>query len=218
MKKIFHVSGTTIPGGGPEHIFQLIKRLNQNEWEVAICTLKDGLYWEKFKSLNIKTYNLALRIISLKTACKFFLILRKEKPDLIHTHGKGPGLYGRLIGSFLNIPVIHTFHGFHYQDIQFPTRWFHLAAETFLSLFTDQHIFVSTGEKNRARVLKFLDEENSTVIHNGVDHEHIDSLATTRNKALKLSGTENWEKNKILGTISRLSPEKGILCLLAAFL
>ena len=78
MKKIFHISGTTIPGGGPEHIFQLIKRLNQNEWEVVICTLKDGLYWEKFKSLNIKTYNLALRIISLKTACKFFLILRKE--------------------------------------------------------------------------------------------------------------------------------------------
>ena len=217
MKKIFHISGTTIPGGGPEHIFQLIKRLNQNEWEVAICTLKDGLYWEKFKSLKIKTYNLALRIISLKTACKFFLILRKEKPDLIHTHGKGPGLYGRLIGSFLNIPVIHTFHGFHYQDIPFPTRWFHLAVETLLSLFTNHHIFVSTGEKNRARVLKFLDEENSTVIHNGVDHEHIDSLATTRNKALKLSGTENWEKNKILGTISRLSPEKGILCLLAAF-
>jgi glycosyltransferase involved in cell wall biosynthesis len=217
MKKIFHVNGTTTSGGGPEHIFQLIKRLNQNEWKVVICTLKDGLYWGKFKSLNIKTYNLALRIISLKTACKFFLILGKEKPDLIHTLGKCPGLYGRLIGSFLNIPVIHTFHGFHYQDIPFPTRWFHLAAETFLSLFTDQHIFVSTGEKNRARVLKFLDEENSTVIHNGVDHEHIDSLATTRNKALKLSGTENWEKNKILGTISRLSPEKGILDLLAAF-
>ena len=217
MKKIFHISGTTIPGGGPEHIFQLIKRLNQNEWEVAICTLKDGLYWEKFKSLNIKTYNLAFRIISLKTVWEFFLILRKEKPDIIHTHGKGPGLYGRLIGSFLNIPVIHTFHGFHYQDIPFPTRWFHLAVETFLSLFTDQHIFVSTGEKNRARVLKFLDEENSTVIHNGVDHEHIDSLSITRNKALKLSESENWEKNKILGTIARLSPEKGILCLLTAF-
>ncbi|SVD01107.1 uncharacterized protein METZ01_LOCUS353961, partial [marine metagenome] len=44
MKKIFHINGTTTPGGGPEHIFQLIKRLNQNEWEVVICTLKDGLY------------------------------------------------------------------------------------------------------------------------------------------------------------------------------
>jgi len=217
MKKIFHISGTTMPGGGPEHIFQLLKRLNQNEWEILICTLKDGLYWEKFNSLGIKTYNLALRILSLKTAYKLFLILRKEKPDLIHTHGKGPGLYGRIISSFLNIPVIHTFHGFHYEDLPVFTRWLHLTVETLLSLFTNHHIFVSMGEKSRARVLKFLDEENSTVIHNGVDHEYIRNLPISRNAALKLSASENWEPNKILGTISRLSPEKGILGLLAAF-
>ena len=64
MKKIFHVSGTTIPGGGPEHIFQLLKRLNRNEWETIICTSNDGFYWKKFNSLEIKTYNLDLRVIS----------------------------------------------------------------------------------------------------------------------------------------------------------
>ena len=217
MKKIFHISGTTIPGGGPEHIFQLLKRLNRNEWKIIICTSKDGPYWEKFNSLGIKTYNLALRILSLKTSFKLFLILRKEKPDLIHTHGKGPGLYGRIISSFLNIPVIHTFHGFHYEDLPIVTRWFHLAVENLLSLFTDHHIFVSFGEKNRARVLKFLDEENSSVIHNVIDHEYIRNLPVTRNAALKISDSENWKSKKILGTIARLSPEKGILCLLAAF-
>ena len=217
MKKIFHISGTTIPGGGPEHIFQLLKRLNRNEWKIIICTSKDGPYWEKFNSLGIKTYNLALRILSLKTSFKLFLILRKEKPDLIHTHGKGPGLYGRIISSFLNIPVIHTFHGFHYEDLPIVTRWFHLAVENLLSLFTDHHIFVSFGEKNRTRVLKFLDEENSSVIHNGIDHEYIRNLPVTRNAALKISDSENWKSKKILGTIARLSPEKGILCLLTAF-
>ena len=217
MKKIFHVSGTTIPGGGPEHIFQLLKRLNRNEWETIICTSNDGFYWKKFNSLEIKTYNLALRVISLKTAWKFFLILRKEKPDLIHTHGKGPGLYGRVISIFLYIPTVHTFHGFHYEDLSTFTKWLHLAVENFLSIFTDHHIFVSAGEKNKAHILKFLDEENSTVIHNGVDHEYIRGLPITRNTALKLSESENWEPNKILGTISRLSPEKGILDLLAAF-
>jgi glycosyltransferase involved in cell wall biosynthesis len=217
MKKIFHISGTTIPGGGPEHIFQLLKRLNQSEWEIVLCTFNDGCYWAQFNSLKIKVYNLALRILSLKTAYKLFLILRKEKPDLVHTHGKGPGLYGRIISSFLKIPVIHTFHGFHYEDIPAFTRWFHLALETFLSLITDHHIFVSAGEKNRARVLKFLDEENSTVIHNGVDYEYIHNLPIKRNLTLKLSECEHWESNKILGTISRLSPEKGILSLLEAF-
>ena len=217
MKKILHISGTTIAGGGPEHIFQLLKRLNQNEWEIIICTLNDGLYWKKFNSLGIKTYNLTLRILSLKTAYKLFLIIRKEKPDLIHTHGKGPGFYGRSISTFLNIPTVHTFHGFHYEDLKIFTRWIHLAVENFLSLFTDQHIFVSTGEKNRARVLKFLNETNSIVIHNGVDHKYIDSLPITRNKALELTENKDWGNNKILGTISRLSPEKGILSLLAAF-
>ena len=217
MKKIFHISGTTIPGGGPEHIFQLLKRLNRNEWKIIICTSKDGPYWEKFNSLGIKTYNLALRILSLKTSFKLFLILRKEKPDLIHTHGKGPGLYGRIISSFLNIPVIHTFHGFHYEDLPIATRWLHLVVETLLSLVTDHHIFVSSGEKNKARVLKFLNDKNSTVIHNGIDHEYIRNLPVTRNAALKISDSENWKSKKILGTIARLSPEKGILCLLTAF-
>ena len=145
MNKVFHISGTTIPGGGPEHIFQLFKRLNENEWEIVICTAKDGLYWEKFNSLGIKTYNLSFRVLSIKSAWKLFLILRKEKPNLIHTHGKGPGLYGRIISCLLKIPTIHTFHGFHYKGLPIFTQWLHLAVETFLCLLTDQHIFVSAG-------------------------------------------------------------------------
>ena len=185
MKKIFYASGTTIPGGGPEHIFQLLKRLNQNEWETIICTSNDGPYWKKFNSLGVKTYNLSLRVLSLKTAWKFFLILRKEKPDLIHTHGKGPGLYGRIIGRILKIPVVHTFHGFHYEDLPRITRSIHLAADFFLTLITAQHIFVSRGEKNRARAIKLLDEDNSTIIYNGVDLDYIQKLPVCRKTILE---------------------------------
>ena len=217
MKKICHISGTTLPGGGPEHIYQLLKRLNRNEWEVIICTSNDGSYWDKFNSLKVLTCDLPLRQLSLFIAFKLLAILRKEKPDLIHTHGRGPGLYGRIIGKVLNIPVVHTFHGFHYEDLPPLMRWLHLTTETFLSLLTDQHIFVSTGEKNRARLIKLLDEENSTTIHNGVDHEYIHDLSVIRKTVFKSIGCEDWENNKILGTISRLSPEKGVLNLLSAF-
>ena len=197
MKKICHISGTTLPGGGPEHIYQLLKRLNRNEWEIIICTSNDGSYWDKFNSLKALTYNLPLRQLSLFTAFKLFSVLRKEKPDLIHTHGRGPGLYGRIIGKVLNIPIVHTFHGFHYEDLSPLTRWLHLATETFLTLLTDQHIFVSAGEKNRARVVRFLDEENSTIIHNGVDHEYIHDLSVIRKTVFKSIGCEDLENNKI---------------------
>ena len=217
MKKICHISGTTIPGGGPEHIYQLIMRLNKNEWEVILCTSRDGSYWGKFNSIGVKTYNLILRKISLNTAFQLYSILRKERPDLIHTHGKGPGLYGRIFGKFFKIPVIHTFHGFHYEDLPFLKQKLHLAVEIFLASITDQHIFVSDGEKNRARVISFLDEDKSTIIYNGVDNEYIASLPFNRNSILKSIGCGDWEGNRILGTISRISIEKGILNLLFAF-
>ena len=217
MKKICHISGTTLPGGGPEHIYQLLKRLNRNEWEIIICTSNDGSYWDKFNSLKVLTYNLALRELSLFAVFKLLAILRKEKPDLIHTHGRGPGLYGRIIGKVLNIPVVHTFHGFHYEDLSPLMQWLLLATESFLALLTAQHIFVSASEKNRAGVVKFLDEENSTTIHNGVDHEYIHDLSVIRKTVFKSIGCEDWENNKILGSISRLSPEKGVLNLLSAF-
>ena len=217
MKKICHISGTTLPGGAPEHIYQLSKRLNQNEWDIIICTLRDGYYWEKFNSIGVKTYNLILRKILLSTAFNLFRILQKEKPDIIHTHGKGPGLYGRIFGKILNIPVVHTFHGFHYEDYSFLKKILHLAVDTALAIITDQHIFVSTGEKNRAEVIYFLNEDNSTVIHNGVDHEYIASLSVPRNEILKSIACSDWGKNKLLGTISRLSPEKGILNLISAY-
>jgi len=217
MKKIFHISGTTLPGGGPEHIYQLIKHLNQNEWEFILCTTKDGSYWEKISSLGIKIHNLPLRKPSFSTLLKLFSILHKEKPDLIHTHGKGPGLHGRTIAKILNIPVVHTFHGFHYEDLSVFTRWIHLTVEFFLTLITAQHIFVSAGEKNRARIMRVLDEENSTIIHNGVDYDYIDDLPITRSQALKSIDCIDWENKSIIGTISRISPEKGILNLLSAF-
>jgi glycosyltransferase involved in cell wall biosynthesis len=73
------------------------------------------------------------------------------------------------------------------------------------------------GEKKRAQVIKFLDEKNSTVIHNGVDYEYIQDLDIDRKTVLKSIDCEDWEHNKILGTTSRLSPEKGILDLLSGF-
>ncbi len=217
MQKIIYISGTTLLGGGPEHLYQLIKQLPPQEWEAVVCTRNDGPYWDRFLSFGTKTHDLALRELSLFTLFRLFDILRKERPDLIHTHGKGPGLYGRFLGKILNIPVIHTFHGFHYETLSTITRWLHLLVEHSLSIITDQHIFVSMGEKTRAQIIKFLGEENSTIIHNGVDYEYIQSLDIDRKTVLKSIGCEDWEPNKILGTISRLSPEKGILDLLSGF-
>ena len=65
MQKIVYVNGTTLLGGGPEHLYQLVKQLNPQEWEVVVCTRNDGPYWDKFRSLGIKVHDLALSGCSL---------------------------------------------------------------------------------------------------------------------------------------------------------
>ena len=214
--KLAIISGTTAPGGGPRHIYSLLENIDRNQWDVAVCTRKDGSYWDKFVALGITPYDLVLRRISISTFFQLLKILREEKPDLIHTHGKGPGLYGRLIGRLLGIPVIHTFHGFQYRFLPILNRIFYLFVENFLTLLTRHHIFVGHGEKGKAGALKFLNDSNSSVINNGIDLDSIENLAPAM-EAFAALGLRDSEEVKIFATLSRLSPEKGLMTLLEGF-
>ncbi|HIJ49912.1 MAG TPA: glycosyltransferase [Nitrospinae bacterium] len=216
MMKLAIISGTTAPGGGPRHIYSLLKKMDRREWDVMVCTHKDGSYWNKLIALGVTPYDLVLRKLSLSTFFKLLNILRNEKPDLIHTHGKGPGLYGRLLGWVLGIPVVHTFHGFQHKLLPAIQRWFYLFVENILTLLTRHHIFVGNGEKNKAKILIFLNDSNSSVINNGIDLDSIQALPPAEKvlASLKL-GTR--ESVKIFGTLSRVSPEKGLDILLEGF-
>jgi glycosyltransferase involved in cell wall biosynthesis len=214
--KLAIISGTTAPGGGPRHIYSLLEKMDRTEWDIMVCTRNDGSYWDRLLALGITPYDLVLRELSLSTFFKLLNILRREKPDLIHTHGKGPGLYGRLLGWLLRIPVVHTFHGFQYKLLPILKREFYLLVENILTLLTRQHIFVGAGEKNKAKVLKFLNDSNSSVINNGIDLDYIQSLPPAETVFASLNfGTR--ESIKIFATLSRVSPEKGLTTLLEGF-
>lgn len=215
-KKLAIISGTTAPGGGPRHIYGLLEKIDRNEWDLMVCTHKDGSYWDKFTALGITPYDLVLRQLSLSTFFKLLKILQTEKPDLIHTHGKGPGLYGRLIGRMLGIPVVHTFHGFQYKFLPILNRLFYLFVENFLTLLTRHHIFVGNGEKGKAKILRFLNDSNSSVINNGIDLDFIQNL-TPADEAFAALGLRDSEKVKVFATLSRVSPEKGLATLLEGF-
>lgn len=214
--KLAVISGTTAPGGGPRHIYSLLEKIDRNEWDLVVCTHKDGSYWDKLTALGITLYDLVLRRLSLFTFFQLFKILRNEKPDLIHTHGKGPGLYGRALGWILGIPVVHTFHGFQYKLLPVFNRLVYLLVENILTLLTRHHIFVGSGERGKAKALRFLKDSNSSVINNGIDLDSFANLAPAE-EAFASLGLRDSEKNRVFGTLSRVSPEKGLMTLLEGF-
>ncbi len=217
MKKICLINGTTVVGGGPLNLLQLLESLDETEWEPIICSYNDGPYWEKFEKLSTKAYSIPLRKLSLSSWVKLRSILTVEKPDLIHTHGKGPGLYGRIAGWLHGIPVIHSFHGFHYHDLPLLKRKLHLLVENFLALITPHHILSCQGERNKARVIRLLKDQKVTIIHNGLRSTRFKELKPDKRKILASLGLESWENQVLVGAMSRISPEKGVVNLIHGF-
>ncbi len=217
MRKICFILPTTELGGGPKHLHDLLKRLDFKKWEPFICTQKDGPYWDEFKKLNIRIFPFALRKVSLTTPFKLMSLLRKEKPDLIHTHGSRAGIYGRLVARLLGIPVIHTYHGFRFDHLSPFLRLIYILAENILSIITTHHICVGEGEKQRTSILKLTSGQKFSIIHNGIDFESIQNMTVERNKTLVSLGLDHFLGHTIIGTIARVAPEKDLITLLAGF-
>ena len=111
---------------------------------------------------------------------------------------------------------IRDSHGFQHKLLPVVQRWFYLFVENVLTLLTRHHIFVGNGEKNKAKVLMFLNDSNSSVVNNGIDLDSIQALPPAEEvlTSLKLGPRESI---KIFGTLSRVSPEKGLDILLEGF-
>ena len=120
--KVLHLVTRMNVGGVAVLLDNLMSHINKDEFEVllgtGVCESPEGEYLE---SRNIN-YRLE-RIASFHKSIKFFddmkavieivKLMRKFKPDIVHTHTSKAGLFGRVI-SFLVVPRsirVHTFHG-----------------------------------------------------------------------------------------------------------
>ena len=51
-------------------------------------------------------------VADLRAAAELWTILRRERPDVLHTHTPKPGIYGRIVGRLARVPVVlNTNHG-----------------------------------------------------------------------------------------------------------
>lgn len=95
--------------------------------------------------------------------------LRELEPDLVTTHSNKAGLLGRLAARSLNIPVVHTSHGFLFSGRpNSPAGWFYRLMEKLASGFSDRVIAVCENEFKIAEQLKVIPPEKMVVVHNGL--------------------------------------------------
>lgn len=93
---------------------------------------------------------------------------RRHSIDLLHSHGKGAGLYARLTRVLTSIPCVHTFHGIHRGSMTTAPWWLYCQLERLLGRLTRAGITVSPGEQEQILSLGFCPASRLRLIPNGV--------------------------------------------------
>ena len=207
--KILHIFPVLKFGGAPIVVLNLLKLDKSNE-HIVVSKSNDKNLLKEFLENSNKYYNINIQNVSLFSIGELLKIILKEKPNVIHAHGKGGAFYTFVVSLILfkRAKVIYTFHGFNNKFGGLKSLIYKLF-EKFFSFFVDQYIAVSNTEKEKVLESQMFNKNKVVVIPNGIKVEK-KKLSNQKIELLK-----KYDFNII--SLSRISPQKNLETMLYAF-
>ncbi|MBF0353446.1 MAG: glycosyltransferase family 4 protein [SAR324 cluster bacterium] len=206
---ILQMNGRADLSGGPVYMVRLIRHLPQHWRHTVMCpSVTTGILPELKTCPNVRLVLKNLRYLSILQLIQLLVWVRREKFDLIHSHGKAAGIYARIIGRLTGIPVIHHFHGIHYRQYSSWLQWLYLKLEKKLTQWSAKVICVSESEHQEALALRLFQAHHAVVIKNGVNpeqfvHKTAQSLELRQRLAIP-------EQARILLSVTRMCYQKNV--------
>ena len=186
MKKIKVVRIITrMNTGGPAiHVSLLSGGLDKNVFSSTLITgrvskgERDMTYLAKefgVEPLIIPELHRELDIINdIISFFKLYKFIKKEKPDIVHTHSSKVGVIGRIAARLLGVPVvIHTIHGHVFHSyFSKPKTKIVVLIESLLAKITDRIVAISeTLKKELKEYLGLKDDSKLALIPLGFNLE-----------------------------------------------
>ena len=201
-------------GGGPAHVADLLAGLDPKEFSVTVGVPAGGPYFERFRAAGAEVVDVSADRLSPFTLGKVTRLIREREIRVVHSHGKGAGLYGRLAARRAGIAAVHTFHGLHYEGYPLGARSAYIAMERGLARITHTIIHVSASQAEGAGPLGLAPAPRARVIVNGIDAARVRAQLRPRAGARTSLGLDPTAL--VLGTVARFDPVKGLETLLEA--
>ena len=233
--KVVHIITRLDMGGSAQNT--LLTALNHDQQRYSVCLIKGSTHesamtQEETQLVNkqlataekqgIKVVDLPslVRRISplndIRSFVSIFRILRKSKPDIVHTHTSKAGLIGRLSAWMARFPIItHTPHGHvFYGHFGRSLSKIFLQMEKLLGRITHHQIALTPEECNDYLSLRVSQTGNTSVIHSGVDVHRFIEGAKQRTGTRKKLGIP--PDSLVIGYVGWLIPIKGVTYLVSA--
>lgn len=186
--KVIHIITMLEMGGAQGNTLFTVEHLDREKFEVGLIAGPGGILDDSARKIRGLKLEFVPNLVRPIRPVKDFLcllelikILKREKPDIVHTHSSKAGILGRLAARAANVPaIIHSIHGFGFNPYQkFFVRRLFVFLEIIIAKFTD--VLVAVSRENIEQGLRWGigRREKYVLIRSGVDIEKIKSAART---------------------------------------
>lgn len=222
---LFLINGFNI-GGAEKNLLELVRRLNRNKYHIVVCSVGQGGPLQKeFEALGHRVVVFNKRFsFDLSLILKVALLMKQEKIDLLQT----TLFYADVIGAFAARLVRVPIHISWFVNV--PPDGTDVSRLRHRLTYRAAYKFVNTIVPVSGAVRDFLIEKrrvpsgNLHLIHYGVDTEKFADLKggmlkNNENPPLNKGGgggVFSSEKDIIIGTVARLTHQKGHCYLIEA--
>ncbi|MDP2573132.1 glycosyltransferase [Vibrio penaeicida] len=113
MRVLFLCTGLGY-GGAETQLLNLTEALSQKGVECLVVSMVDDelglLHRFEAKGIPVETLGMKRGKLSILAIFRYYNLLRKHKPDVIHSHMIHANIFSRLFRLFYNAPLVNTAH------------------------------------------------------------------------------------------------------------
>jgi glycosyltransferase involved in cell wall biosynthesis len=176
----------------------------------------DGLAAEGIRHIPLGSSTRSMNpLADVRAAFQLWRILRRERPDVLHTHNPKPGLYGRVVGRLARVPiVVNTCHGLYFTatDPWLP-RTILLVLEGAAARFSDAELVQNEEDLDVLVRRGAYRRRRTRLLRNGVNLARFRPGVLSDEERAKVRAVEldAGEDQVVVGMVGRLVAEKGLL-------
>jgi glycosyltransferase involved in cell wall biosynthesis/FMN phosphatase YigB (HAD superfamily) len=183
----------------------------------------DGLAAEGIRHVPLASSTRSMNpLADLRAAVELWGILRRERPDVLHTHNPKPGLYGRVVGRLARVPiVVNTCHGLYATGTDpWLQRTIVLVLEGIAARFSHAELVQSEEDLDLLVRRHAYPRRRTRLLGNGIDLRRFRPGVLTDDERARLRADELGARDDqvVVGMVGRQVAEKGLLELFGAAL
>jgi glycosyltransferase involved in cell wall biosynthesis len=215
--KVCHIITKLELGGAQRNTLYTVSHLDRERFQALLIAGAGGILDEEASRLSgVRVFfvrSLVREIRPLRDLAAFinvWRILRRERPDIVHTHSSKAGIIGRWAARLAGIPmIIHTFHGFPFHAFQpLPVRWLYIFLERITAPLTSRLIAVTTEDIRKGLDNGIGRPGQYTLIRSGIDLSYYKGLSVDR--AHKRASLGIAADSPVVTTIGPFKPQKNL--------